>query len=547
MSTELGALDPCADDHLSLITDAADRWDDAVLIAALLAIDPQGLRGAIIDAGPSPAKDHWLKLFKTLGTSRLVTVPNNADAGSLWGGLDLTASLTTNAPVMRRGLMVGADGGTVMIRRGESLCPSVVDAVVEALDTGYIRTEREGFSTSASARFAFLLFAEGGPDEPPPARLLERAAFRFGLDGIPLVCFTEEGDGEPTRRHIESAQSLLPSVTISDDIIGSLTSAALSIGAGSLRASSFCVCAARAIAAFEGRKSVSDEDAVLAARLVLGHRARSTPPTDTKSSDEQTAEPEDTNEGSDTPEMPQPDQADDADNEGAGDDPDPLEDMLVEAAVSQGVALQALGLLGQNMAGQRSATGKSGASMKTKSQGRPVGSEPGNPSAGGKLDLLATLRAAVPWQKLRPSPPGGASGLVRVFPQDLRLRTFQNKTASSVIFIVDASGSSAIHRLAEAKGAVETLLGECYARRDLVSVIAFRGTEAECILPPSRSLARARRSMASLAGGGGTPLASAIALGLETALRERAEGRAPLLVFFSDGQGNVGLDGQPGR
>jgi magnesium chelatase subunit D len=93
---------------------------------------------------------------------------------------------------------------------------------------------------------------------------------------------------------------------------------------------------------------------------------------------------------------------------------------------------------------------------------------------------------------------------------DFRVRRFIERTGTTVIFVVDASGSSALARLSEAKGAIELLLAESYARRDRVSLIAFRGTTAETLLPATRALARAKKVLAALPGGGGTPMATAI-------------------------------------
>ena len=118
---------------------------------------------------------------------------------------------------------------------------------------------------------------------------------------------------------------------------------------------------------------------------------------------------------------------------------------------------------------------------------------------------------------------------------------------TTIVFLVDASGSSALNRLAEAKGAVELLLADCYIRRDQVAVLAFRGRGAELLLPPTRSLVRAKRSLAGLPGGGGTPLATGIDAGRRLADAVRRRGGTPTLVLLTDGRANVAMDGRGGR
>jgi len=113
--------------------------------------------------------------------------------------------------------------------------------------------------------------------------------------------------------------------------------------------------------------------------------------------------------------------------------------------------------------------------------------------------------------------------------------------------VVDASGSQAFNRLAEAKGAVELLLADCYVRRDRVAVLAFRGTAAQVLLPPTRSLVRAKRSLAGLPGGGGTPLAAGIDAGFVMADGIRRRGGTPTIVLLTDGRANVAQDGKGGR
>ena len=196
----------------------------------------------------------------------------------------------------------------------------------------------------------------------------------------------------------------------------------------------------------------------------------------------------------------------------------PMEDAVIAAAAA---AIPA-GLLARIVADDaasrsRGAAGRVGAMQASRRRGRPAGVRRDRPSAGARLDLMATLRAAVPWQRVRGRAAAGTSGRpdgrigrapIRIRAEDFHVGRFKQRGRTTTIFAVDASGSSALHRLAEAKGAVELLLADCYVRRDSVAVVGFRGRAAELLLPPTRSLVRAKRSLAELPGGGGTPLAA---------------------------------------
>ena len=133
-------------------------------------------------------------------------------------------------------------------------------------------------------------------------------------------------------------------------------------------------------------------------------------------------------------------------------------------------------------------------------------------------------------------------------PEDFRIVRFRQRRGATTIFVVDASGSLAMHRLAEVKGAIELLLADCYVRRDHVALIAFRG-------PSRRDRAAADaldRARASGADGNARRRrhADRRRLGrsrLASRILSRRKGQTPLIVLMTDGRANIGRDGAPGR
>jgi magnesium chelatase subunit D len=240
--------------------------------------------------------------------------------------------------------------------------------------------------------------------------------------------------------------------------------------------------------------------------------------------------------------------------------------MLIDAAKAAIPAGLLAMLQSQMVQGQRqTSVSRAGKERRSPRGGRPAGSRSGDPRRGGRLDLVATLRTAAPWQTVRQRERSAHSGVagagladaigsqlgavrrIEVRRSDFAIRRFKEKTGTVLIFAVDASGSAAVARLAEAKGAVELLLADCYARRDEVAVLSFRGKTAELLLPPTRALARAKRALSDLPGGGGTPLAAALDAARELATGARRRGREPAIVLLTDGRGNVARDGATGR
>jgi magnesium chelatase subunit D len=518
-------------------------WLNACVAAALFAVDPHGTGGIVLRAQAGPARQRWLDALKALlpGEVPLRRVPANVADDRLLGGLDLAATLGGGRPVVQKGLLAEADGGVLLLAMAERLTPGAAARIAAALDTGEVAVERDGIAARLPARFGTVAEDEGLEEEAPPSVLAERLGFRIDLGGLSLRDLAEP---PVSAAEVAAARAVLPRVAAGEAALRALCATAAVMGIASLRAPLQALAAARAAAALDGRTEVGDDDATLAAALVLAPRATQLPPM----LDEEAPAEDETPPDDETP--PEADQRDEQ-------EPDPdsdqgeidLSDKVLEAAaaaIPKGL-LDKLRIASQGPKGAQT-SGSAGAAKASNKRGRPIGVRAGKPSAGVRLNVLETLRAAAPWQPLRRQDAcGGAGRRLEIRAEDFRITRFKQKSETATIFAVDASGSAAFHRLAEAKGAVELLLADCYVRRDQVALVAFRGAEAELLLPPTRSLVRAKRSLAALPGGGGTPLAAGIdaAATLGIALRQR--GITPTLVFLTDGQANIGRDGQPGR
>jgi Mg-chelatase subunit ChlD len=161
-------------------------------------------------------------------------------------------------------------------------------------------------------------------------------------------------------------------------------------------------------------------------------------------------------------------------------------------------------------------------------------------AAGGVPDVLATLTAALPWQRHRR--PDGQTRVV-VLPEDLRGRLRRRPGGRVLIVIVDASGSMAQRMIRTAKGIALAALDQAYRSRSTVCIVVARGAQAGIGLPPTRSTARARGALRALPTGGGTPLASALLLAARYAARYSADQVEAMIL--TDGRANVGIGGDP--
>ncbi len=513
-------------------TSADAIWGTASEVAALLAVDPHGLGGVNLRAGPGPVRQLWLEQFESmLPAPKLRRLPLHITEARLVGGIDLAATLAAGKPIAERGLLTCCDGGFAILAMAERAQRQVIAHLCAALDHGQIRMERDGLRDLLPARLAVIALDEGLADEHPHPALLERLGLHLDLHGLSI---RDAGAPLHDRRDVERARDRYRTLELSTVQQEALAATSLALGIDSPRAWLQASRAARGLAALSGDSEVTDDHLARAMRLCLSHRATQLPESE-----------------SETPPPPPEQPPEDSEGENASkpsSEQEPLPDQMLEATAAA-IPDALLARLQSDLRSNARATqsGKAGAIQRQNQRGRPIGSVAGDPRRGGRMSVIDTLRAAVPWQRLRAMEHQHKGPAIDIRREDFRLIRFSHRSESTTIFVVDASGSAALHRLAEAKGAVELLLADCYVRRDEVALIAFRGETAELLLPPTRSLLRAKRCLSGLPGGGGTPLASAIEMAERLAEQIQRRGASAGLVFLTDGVANISRDGSRGR
>ena len=513
-------------------TETIPAWADAEWAAALIALIGETLGGVHLRSPPGPVRDYWLKRVENLSNQDPIRkIPANIPEGRLLGGIDLGATLQHGKPIAETGMLGECHGHIVIAAMAERLPRHTVHHLCTALDHGAITLARDGIEAETPARIALIATDEGTGDESAHAALIDRLGIALDMT---ILGIHDVDDEIFRRRDIERAIDTLIRVTMDEEHLMALATLTASLGIDSPRPTLAAAKVARASAALRQSKTVDEEDVARALRLCLIPRAQQLP---------EIAEP---------PPEPEPEQTDDAEPAPAPEQPPPDEERLLEAALAQLPAGLLEQLQTRSVRLRQSSTGSAGDQHRHQNRGRPTGVFRGDHRRGGRVNILATLRAAAPWQPLRrreqtardnQTPPRH----LQIRRDDIHLTRFQQRRETLTLFVVDASGSAALQRLAEAKGAVELLLADCYARRDQVALIAFRDTQAELLLPPTRSLVRAKKTLAALPGGGATPMASALDLTRDMAERAGKQGTTMQYVILTDGAANVARDGTRSR
>ncbi len=557
-------------------------WDDALWGLAALSADPEGLNGIWLKSPIGPVMEEWLNWLHALkgDSSKL---PSNVDTERLLGGLDLALTLQLGRTVRQKGVLAQSKGRLLICPMAERLSQLTTSILTQTLDSKEVHSHF-GHETQ-EANFGLVAIDESGvQEESLSPGLAEQLSIWLDLSRInPNTNACDE-----TLDMLERVEKRLrlddryysekvKTFKLNDAHAREICELSQGFGIESMRAPIFAIRLATVFALLRDSLSIEAEDLGRAARLVLTPRATSMPQMDSDPTDQQQSTSEQVDphppaepQAAEPPVHDQNEGKSQADDQEALDYPSSqdstdlsqseikeLETSILEAAL----ATLPAGLLSQLSSGQsipkKGAGGRVGDLQRGAKKGRPLPAIKGLPQNGNRLHILSTLRHAAPRQRIRgnetysptqtPSKPIGSNNRLKIRSEDFHIQRFAKRSESCIIFCIDASGSAALERLAEAKGAVELLLKDSYARRDHICVISFRDKAALVQLPATRSLVRAKRQLQALPGGGGTPLASALKLSIDTALQARQHGMSPTLVILSDGRANVTLQGEGSR
>jgi magnesium chelatase subunit D len=497
-------------------------------------------------------RDLWLNGLQKLVQNQvdLIKVPSNADEGALIGELDLLKTLAQQKKVYTLGILDQVQTGLLLLPMAERIKSHVAALLTQAYDL--------------KSQFGMVAFDESLTDEDLQLlpRFVDRLAFQMNLEALSYrdCHFPSE------QLDLLEIRNRLQHIEFPMEALDAIMTAAQSLGIDSLRVGLFVARASRVLAALRGSDLLEQADIQTATRLIFAHRITRLPESKDPSPEEDSSEKNEQEESQASPQdesqphLPE-DTSSNADEMQNQDDtqnaPAPLrqedlEEMIIEASkahLSQNL-LDSFDQHKKIIKTNNNSQGRVGQLQKGLLSGQALPSRKGRPSYKHKIDILKTIQAASPWQKIRRlEAPTKLSSSQRIIVKadDIHLKQFVQRTTTVTVFVVDASGSSAMERLSEAKGAVELLLAQCYIRRDQVALMTFRGKQVELILPPTRSLVRAKRLLAGMPGGGGTPLASAIRDSVQFGKKLKSKGQTPLIILLTDGRANVSIDGIGGR
>jgi len=509
----------------------------------------------------------------------VVELPLGATEDRVCGTIDIERALASGRKVFDPGLLARANRGFLYIDEVNLLEDHLVDLLLDVAATGRNRVEREGISVEHPA--SFVLIGSGNPEE---GDLRPQLLDRFGLhtevvtenylkNRVDIVerrdaydrnaaefCERFAPEQQQLAKRISRARSNLRKVVVARPILEKIAQLCADLKVDGHRGELTIMRAARALAAFDGRKAVNENDVRTVSAMSLRHRLRRDALDETATSEQieqavdevlpRTAPAPNTQKNRDETDKKDPDRADDpsAGHDPALNPPNPApsrsrngarpnkKDAPSPPAVENRSRQSQLEDQLQPKDHSRKTRSKTRRSAGAKAaiqqvRGRYTRSVAFK-GAGARVAVDATLRAMVAQAQATLTPVSSAA---------LRYKLLKDKQGTLFIFAIDASGSMAANRIARAKSTILKLLRKSYLNRDSVAIVSFHGMTANLDLPPSRSILRARRVLDSLRMGGSTPLGAGLVETIELIKLVGDKFGETVVLLFTDGRSNVPL------
>ena len=539
-------------------------------------INPK-IGGLLISGEKGTAKSTLVRsLCENTPNIHLVELPLNVTEDMVLGSINFEYAVKYGEKAFEEGILERANGNILYVDEINLLSDHVVKILLESASSEKNQEEREKISFSLET--GFILVGSMNPEEGGlRPQLLDRFGLYVEVKGEPdLRKRTEivrryleyennkvefrkkyKKEKEELKGKITKAINFIDNVTVTDNAMQLAAVMAKEANCEGHRGELVIIETAKAIAAFDSRKTLNISDIKEAARYALPHRMREQqeqqqpcPPgsPDSNNEKEENNNEQEDKEDNQSQESSQENENNSEENiENSSENNDFQEDtpeiMENEMPNEESEQIEESGDFFQvsNWLSEKSrravinGNGKRSVVKTNLKQGRYVNYRFPVKNKIEDIALDATIRAAAPYQKYREKK-GLALSLKK---SDIRVKVREKRTGNTILFVVDASGSmGANKRMKSVKGAILSLLNDAYQKRDRVGLIAFRKQSAEVILGITRSVELAQRELSSLPTGGRTPLASGLKLAYEVIKAEKIKDKdlLPVIVLVSDGK-----------
>jgi len=529
---------------------------------------------------------------------RVVELPLNATVDRVVGTLDVQKAIREGIKALEPGILAEANRNILYIDEVNLLDDYIVDVLLDAAASGWNIVEREGISVRHPARFILV-----GSMNPEEGELRPQILDRFGLvvdmeviDDPELRCeiverveeFYKDPEGfiakyekreKRLRERIKLAREILKEVKIDHELVLTVAKIMSELKVRTHRAEIICVRTAKAIAAFNGRRNVNEDDLKAALELVLPHRLK-TSVFDTESITSRNVRELLESLGFERGNIRR--NFDKFRNlrgwdistfravgrEGAREGKREEAGQNRYRAYDMGGAYYQTGYLpytgshpfrervfgvdkrvkiediprrfkphyGSGIRATRRIYAKEVGGLSGAYIGYVIPKDPQNVR---DIAIDASLRAAALRQlRERPKLP------LEIRDEDIREKVRRKPVPHLTVFILDSSGSmAALRRIELAKGILWNLAQKAYINKDFVSLIVFRQYEAKVVVEPTRNYGRVLEAIEKSPTGGKTPLSHALLEAYRLIAREKAKHKNLMvsLVIVTDCKANVPL------